>query len=142
MTSRSKWEVNQRSLANPGRLARAGVTIAITTDAPVIPNNFLIYQVILAVKEGLDRTTALESITINPARILGLDERVGSLEVGKDADLVLWSGDPLDIFSRAETVWVDGTRVHEYDPETGEGVTVDPYLALGTTVVPPMRGRR
>lgn len=142
MTSRSKWEVNQRSLASPGRLARAGVTIAITTDAPVIPINFLVYQVILAVKDGLDRTVGLEAITINPARILGLDHRVGSLEVGKDADLVLWSGDPLDIYSRAESVWVDGRRVHDYDADTGEGVTLDPYTELGRTVGPPMRGRR
>ncbi|WP_203566805.1 amidohydrolase [Aestuariimicrobium ganziense] len=142
MTSRSKWEVNQRSLANPGHLARAGVTIAITTDAPVIPINFLVYQVILAVKDGLDRTVGLESITINPARILGLDERVGSLEVGKDADLVLWSGDPLDIYSRAESVWVDGRRVYDYDHETNEGVTLDAYSTLGTTVAPPQRGRR
>ncbi|MGJ6981146.1 amidohydrolase [Aestuariimicrobium soli] len=142
MTSRSKWEVNQRSLANPGHLARAGVQIAITTDAPVIPINFLIYQVILAVKEGLDRTTALESVTINPARILGLDDRVGSIEAGKDADLALWSGDPLDIYSRVETVWVDGRQVYTWDAETAEGVTLDPYTTLGTTVKPPQRGRR
>ncbi len=142
MTSRSKWEVNQRSLANPGKLAKAGVTIAITTDAPVVPINFLIYQVILAVKDGLDRTTALESVTINPARILGLDDRVGSIEVGKDADLALWSGDPLDIYSRVQTVVVDGRRVYDWDEATAEGVTLDPYTELGTTVAPPMRGRR
>lgn len=142
MTSRSKWEVNQRSLANPGKLVNAGVTIAITTDAPVIPINFLIYQVILAVKDGLDRDQALATVTINPARILGLDDRVGSLEVGKDGDLALWSGDPLDIYSRVETVLVDGRRVYDYDHETGEGVTVDPYTELGSTVAPPQRGRR
>jgi imidazolonepropionase-like amidohydrolase len=142
MTSRSKWEVNQRSLANPGHLARAGVQIAITTDAPVIPINFLIYQVILAVKDGLDRRTGIESVTINPARILGLDDRVGSIETGKDADLALWSGDPLDIYSRVETVWVDGRQVYTWDEETAEGVTLDPYSTLGTTVKPPQRGRR
>ncbi|WP_022909826.1 amidohydrolase [Aestuariimicrobium kwangyangense] len=142
MTSRSKWEVNQRSLANPGHLARAGVQIAITTDAPVIPINFLIYQVILAVKEGLDRRTGIESVTINPARILGLDDRVGSIETGKDADLALWSGDPLDIYSRVETVWVDGRQVYTWDDETAEGVTLDPYSTLGSTVKPPQRGRR
>lgn len=142
MTSRSKWEVNQRSLANPGKLAKAGVTIAITTDAPVVPINFLIYQVVLAVKEGLDRTTALESVTINPARILGLDDRVGSLEVGKDADLALWDGDPLDIYSRVQTVLVDGRRVYDWDEESAEGITLDPYTELGSTVTGPQRGRR
>jgi imidazolonepropionase-like amidohydrolase len=129
-TTRSKVEVNQRDLRNPGLLAAAGVTIAITTDHPVVPINFLVYQAILSVKEGLDRDTALQSITINPARMLGLDGRVGSLEVGKDADVVLWDGDPLDIMSRARTVLVEGRPVYSYDDETRQGVTVDPYTAL------------
>ena len=96
-TSRSKVELRNRSLANPGRLARAGVTIAITTDHPVVPINFLVHQATLAVKEGLDRETALRALTINPARILGIDDRLGSLEPGKDARPVIWSGDPLDV---------------------------------------------
>ena len=130
-TSRSKVEVNLRDLRNPGLLARAGVTIAITTDHPVVPINFLVYQAILAVKEGLDRETALQALTINPAQILGLDARVGSLEVGKDGDLVVWDGDPLDIMSRARTVVVEGRRVYDYDDSLGRGVTVDPFAALG-----------
>lgn len=129
-TSRSKVEVNQRHLRNPGLLARAGVKIAITTDHPVIPINFLVYQAILSVKDGLDTTTALESITINPAQILGLDDRVGSLEVGKDGDVVLWDGDPLNIMSRAMTVVIEGREVYSFDAATGEGVTVDPYREL------------
>jgi imidazolonepropionase-like amidohydrolase len=93
-TSRSKVELRNRSLANPGKLAAAGVTIAITTDHPVVPINFLVHQASLAVKHGLDRDTALRSLTINPARIVGVDDRLGSLEVGKDADFAVWSGDP------------------------------------------------
>src|ERR1700735_2580100 len=77
-TSRSKVELRNRSLANPGRLAAAGVTIAITTDHPVVPINFLVHQATLAVKEGLDRDTALRAITINPARIIGVADRLGS----------------------------------------------------------------
>ena len=133
-TSRSKQELENRSISNPARLARAGVVIAITTDAPVVPINFLVHQASLAVKEGLDRAVALQSITINPARILGLDERVGSIEVGKDADLVVWSGDPLDVMSRAEKVYVEGRAVYDFDPATGTGTTLDPYVALGRTV--------
>lgn len=133
-TNRSKQELENRSLANPGRLARAGVRIAITTDAPVVPINFLVHQASLAVKEGLDPVTALESITINPARILGLDTRVGSIEPGKDADLVVWSGDPLDVMNRAEQVYLEGRPVYHFDAETGLGVTLDPYSALGDTV--------
>ncbi len=105
-TTRSKVELRQRHLRNPGLLAAAGVRIAITTDHPVVPINFLVHQATLAVKEGLDRTTALESLTINPARIMGLDDRVGSLAKGKDADVVVWSGDPLDVMSRARQVFV------------------------------------
>lgn len=133
-TSRSKVEVNQRDLRNPGLLAKAGVKIALTTDHPVVPINFLIYQAILSVKEGLDRETALRSVTINPAEMLGLDARVGSLEVGKDGDVVIWDGDPLDIMSRARTVLVEGRPVYSYDDTISRGVTVDPYLALSSRV--------
>ncbi len=117
-TSRSKVELRNRSLANPGRLARAGVTIAITTDHPVVPINFLVHQASLAVKDGLDRETALAALTINPARIAGIDDRLGSIEPGKDADLVLWSGDPLDVLSRAERCFMDGVEIYSY--EAGE----------------------
>lgn len=129
-TSRSKVEVNQRHLRNPGLLARAGVKIAITTDHPVVPINFLIYQAILSVKDGLDRDTALRALTINPAEMLGLADRVGSLEAGKDGDVVLWSGDPLEIMSRAEQVLIEGRPVYSYDYERGTGVTADPYTVL------------
>lgn len=111
-TSRSKVELRQRSLANPGKLAAAGVTIAITTDHPVVPINFLVHQATLAVKEGLDRETALRSITINPARILGIADRVGSLEAGKEADVVLWSGDPLDVTSRVDRAFSLGREIY------------------------------
>jgi imidazolonepropionase-like amidohydrolase len=121
-TSRSKVELRNRSLANPGRLAAAGVTIAITTDHPVVPIHFLIHQATLAVKEGLDPVTALRAVTINPARIIGVDARIGSLSVGKDADLVIWSGDPLDVMSRAERAFLDGREIYHYDYALREGV--------------------
>ncbi len=126
-TTRSKVELRHRSLRNPGLLARAGVMIAITTDHPVVPIHFLVHQATLAVKDGLDRDEALRALTINPARIMGLDDRVGSLAKGKDADVVLWSGDPLDVMSRALTVFVAGREVYRFDHESGVGVTEDPY---------------
>ena len=126
-TSRSKVELRQRSLRNPGILARAGVRLAITTDHPVVPIHFLVHQATLAVKEGLDSDTALRSITTNPARILGLDDRVGSLRPGLDGDVVIWSGDPLDVMSRASRVFVNGREVYRFDERTGEGVVEDPY---------------
>jgi imidazolonepropionase-like amidohydrolase len=111
-TSRSKVELRNRSLANPGKLAEAGVTIAITTDHPVVPINFLVHQASLSVKYGLDRETALRALTINPARIIGVDERLGSLEPGKDADIVIWSGDPLDVLSRVQRAFQDGQEIY------------------------------
>lgn len=126
-TSRSKQELAHRSLRNPGILAAAGVEIAITTDAPVVPISFLIYQAALAMKEGLDPDAALRSVTINPARMLGLDDRVGSLEAGKDADVVLWDDDPLDWRSRATQVFVNGRPIYHFDAERGIGRTVNPY---------------
>jgi imidazolonepropionase-like amidohydrolase len=125
-TSRSKVELRNRSLANPGRLAAAGVLIAITTDHPVVPINFLIHQASLAVKEGLDPETALQAVTINPARIIGVADRLGSLEPGKDADLVIWSGDPLDVTSRAERAYQDGREIYAYDYDRREGVVRQP----------------
>ena len=123
-TSRSKVELRNRSLANPGRLAKAGVTIAITTDHPVVPIHFLVHQATLAVKEGLDRDTALAALTINPARIAGVDGRLGSIQPGKDADLVLWSGDPLDVFSRAQRALIGGREIYSWND--GEAVHAEP----------------
>ena len=121
LTSRSKVELRERSLRNPGRLAAAGVTIAITTDHPVVPVQYLIYEAILSVKDGLDRETALRAVTINPAQIMGIADRVGSIEPGKDADLTVWSGHPLDVMSRVEQAYIGGALVYEYDGATPEG---------------------
>ncbi len=126
-TSRSKVELRQRSLRNPGLLAQAGVQIAITTDHPVVPIHFLVHQATLAVKEGLDRDEALRSLTINPAQMLGLDDRVGSLAPGLDADVVIWSGDPLDVMSRALHVYIGGREVYAWDEDRGVGQVADPY---------------
>jgi imidazolonepropionase-like amidohydrolase len=124
LTSRSKVELRNRSMANPGRLARAGVTIAITTDHPVVPIHYLAHQAALAVKEGLDAETALRALTIHPARIAGIDDRLGSIEVGKDADLAIWSGDPLNVLSRVQRALIDGAEVYTYSG--GEAVFAQP----------------
>jgi imidazolonepropionase-like amidohydrolase len=126
-TTRSKVELRNRHLRNPGLLAKAGVRIAITTDHPVVPINFLVHQATLAVKEGLDRDEALRALTINPATIMGLDDRVGSLTPGKDGDVVIWSGDPLDVMSRAQRVFVNGREVYTWDESVNAGTVVDPY---------------
>jgi len=127
IVGRSKVEVRQRALRNPGIMARAGVRIALTTDHPVVPIDFLVHQATFAVKEGLDTDTALRSITVNPAEIMGLSDRVGSLKPGLDADIVMWSGDPLDVMSRAVRVFVNGKSVYHFDESKNQGVTVNPF---------------
>lgn len=115
--TRTKVEVSQRTPKAPGILTRAGVKVSIITDHPVVPIDFLVHQAALAVKEGMDHDDAIRAITLNPAEVLGLADRLGSLEVGKDADLVLWDGDPLDTRHRAERVWIGGREVMRYDRE-------------------------
>jgi imidazolonepropionase-like amidohydrolase len=121
LSARSKVELRNRTMAAPGLLAAAGVTIAITTDHPVVPIHFLVHSATFAVKEGLDRAVALRALTINPARIMGVADRLGSLEPGKDADIVIWSGDPLDVMSRAERAFISGQEVYSYDYARHQG---------------------
>ncbi len=115
LTSRSKPELRNRSLAVPGLLAGAGLQVALTTDHPVVPIQYLPVSAAFAVKEGMDPDEALRALTLNPARILGLDDRVGSLAPGLDGDVVVWSGDPLDVMSRALHVVLGGRSVYRWD---------------------------
>jgi imidazolonepropionase-like amidohydrolase len=115
LTSRSKPELRHRSLSVPGILAGAGLRIALTTDHPVVPIQFLALSATLAVKEGLDPDEALRALTLNPAVILGIDDRVGSLAPGLDGDVAVWSGDPLDVMSRAVHVVSGGRPVYRWD---------------------------
>jgi imidazolonepropionase-like amidohydrolase len=126
ITARSKVELRNRTMANPGLLAAAGVTVAIATDHPVVPVHLLIVQAALAVREGLDRDTALRAVTINPARIMRVADRIGSLVPGKDADLAIWSGDPFDVMSRVESAYIGGREVYRYDHAARSGVFAAP----------------
>jgi Na+/H+ antiporter NhaA len=126
LTARSKVELRNRTIASPALLAAAGVSIAITTDHPVVPIHFLVHSATFAVREGLSPVEALRSVTITPARVMGIDGRLGSIEPGKDADLVIWSGDPLDVMSRAERCLIAGREVYRYDYERREGVFTEP----------------
>jgi len=110
-TSRSKIELKDKQPCTPDVLTKAGVLVALMTDHPVIPINQLIVAAAMAVRSGMDREDALRAVTINPARILGVESQVGSIEPGKDADLVIWSRDPLDVMARAEQVLINGETV-------------------------------
>ena len=111
LTTRSKVEVKDRDFKTAAVLAEAGVKVALMSDHPVIPVDNLMVYAALAVKAGLERNEAYKSVTINPAEILGIDDRVGSLKVGKDADLVVYSGDPLDIAANVESVYISGEKI-------------------------------
>ena len=111
LTNASKIELCNKTFETPGVLDRAGVQVSIITDSPVIPQQYLGLCAGLAVKAGMDPFSALKAITINPARHLGVAERVGSLEVGKDADIVVADGCILESDTRVLTVLLNGEVV-------------------------------
>lgn len=113
LTNRAKVELKDRTFRTPAVLYEAGVKVALMTDHPVIPLQYLPIAAGLAVKEGLPYEEGLKAITINAAEILGVDDRVGSLEKGKDADLVVFDGDPLELRSKIELVLIDGRTVFQ-----------------------------
>ncbi len=115
LSAKSKVELRELSWHNIVNLAAAGVPLSIITDHPVVPINYLNVCAALAVREGLSEEEALAGITINAARHLEMDNRIGSLEPGKDADLVIWSGHPLDYRSKVEKTFIDGRIVYEDD---------------------------
>ena len=110
--NRPKFELNALTPRNPGILARAGVKVAIQTDA-MADVKYLTINAALAVREGMPEEEALRAITINPAEIIGVAERIGSLEVGKDADVVVFSGHPFDYTTVVELVLVDGKVAYQ-----------------------------
>ena len=97
LTSASKFELRNKSWTTPGVLAAAGCQVSIITDSPVIPQEYLPLCAGLAVQAGMDPFAALQAITINPAKHAGIADRVGSLEVGKDADIVITDGSPFAV---------------------------------------------
>ncbi len=111
LTNASKIELVNKSFETPGVLARAGIQVSIITDNPVIPQSYLPLCAGLAVKAGMDPFAALQAITINPAKHLGIADRVGSLEVGKDGDVVIVNGDPMVSDSTITAVLVNGEKV-------------------------------
>lgn len=111
LTDRSKVELRNQSFKTPGILSERGVHVSLTTDHPVIPLKYFHICAAMAVKEGMSVENALKAITINPAITLGIEDRVGSIEIGKDADLVIWSGDPLNIMNKPLGVFVEGKEV-------------------------------
>lgn len=114
-TSRSKLEVQNMNFKTNKILCEAGILFSITTDHPVTLIQYLPLCAGLAVRHGLPIEDALRAITINAARICRVDDRVGSLRKGKDADIAVFSGNPLEVFSRVLYTIIDGELIYEYE---------------------------
>ncbi|MGG1571711.1 amidohydrolase [Fictibacillus sp. NRS-1165] len=112
LSTRSKIELADKGWHTLSALDQSGVPVSITTDHPVVGIDSLILSAISAVKHGLSEPFAWKAITINAAKHLGVDDRVGSLETGKDADVVIWSGDPFDARSTVEKTLINGEIVY------------------------------
>ena len=113
LSDRSKPELANLTPKSPGILSAAGIRTAIVTDHPVIPIQYLPLCAGLAVREGMDYDSALRAITIYPAAILGLDNRIGSIKPGKDADFSIFDGDPLTLEAKPVAVFIDGKPVYD-----------------------------
>ena len=111
LTHASKFELQNKSWTTPAILAKNGLSVSIITDAPVIPQQHLAMCAAIAIRNGLSEQDALKAITINPARHLGVDDRVGSLEAGKDADLSIFSESPFTAGVVPEMVFINGKKV-------------------------------
>ncbi|MCI9338917.1 MAG: amidohydrolase [Lachnospiraceae bacterium] len=109
--SASKFELRNKSWTTPGVLAAAGCQVSIITDSPVIPQEYLPLCAGLAVQAGMDPFAALQAITINPAKHAGIADRVGSLETGKDADVVITDGCPFEVSTKVKHAFIDGKAV-------------------------------
>jgi imidazolonepropionase-like amidohydrolase len=101
------------SLGTAAVLAKANVPVAFNTDDYITDSRLLLRSAALAVRAGLPRDKAIEGVTLAGARMLGLATRLGSLSVGKDADFVVLSGDPLSVYTRVEQTWVEGRKVFD-----------------------------
>ncbi len=111
LTRRSKVELKNKSWSTYTHLTNAGVEVSITTDHPYTPIQYLHICASIAVREGLTPQKALEGITILPAINLGVSHRVGSIELGKDADLVVWNEHPFHYLSKPLYTFINGECV-------------------------------
>ena len=111
LTHATKFELQNKSWTTPAILANKGIQVSIITDAPVIPQQHLAMCAAIAMKNGLSEKDALKAITINPAKHMGVADRVGSLEVGKDADILIFNESPFLAGATPEIVIIDGKRV-------------------------------
>lgn len=124
-----KLEAKNLLFKNGGILEKAGVDVAYHTDDYITDSRLFLRSAALGIRAGLSRQKALESVTIAGARMLGLENRVGSLEVGKDADLIILSGDPFSVYTHIEQTWIDGKIVFDRSKEEHYNYAIGGYKA-------------
>ncbi|MGD9690591.1 MAG: amidohydrolase family protein [Phycisphaerales bacterium] len=146
-----KLEAAEMTWESGAILERAGVTVAFHTDDWITDSRLFLRSAALSVRAGMSREEALRALTINGAKMLDLESRVGSLEIGKDADVVILSGDPLSVYTRIEQTWVEGEKVFDLsDPKDrlyaqggfGAGHDQSPYLCCAGGAVFTFGGRQ
>lgn len=119
LTDRSKVELRNQSLKAAGILTKAGIKVAIMTDHPCVPIQYLGLCAAIAVREGMPEEDAIKAVTINSAEVCGISERVGSLEQGKDADIAIFDGHPLELRTKVVMTIINGNIVFERTPDEG-----------------------
>lgn len=117
LVARVKVEVRGRSFKTPGILAKNGVKVSIITDHPVVPEQYLVISAALAVREGMEEQDAIRAITQTPAELSGVGDRIGSLEPGKDGDVVIWDGHPFEYKSKVSKTIILGHVVFDANQE-------------------------
>ncbi|MBT8401795.1 MAG: amidohydrolase family protein [Rhodothermia bacterium] len=122
-----KLEAAELSFETGAALEKAGADVAYHTDDYITDSRLFLRSAAFGVRGGMSRQKALESVTIAGARMLGLEERVGSLEPGKDADFVILSGDPLSVYTKIEQTWIDGVKVFDLDDSEDRAFAVGGY---------------
>ena len=111
LSNRAKVEMEHVTFRTPGVLANAGVDVALITDHPCTPIQYLPICAGIAVREGMQEYDAFKALTITPAKILKIDDRTGSLKAGKDADIVVWDNHPFEIKGKPNMVFINGIKV-------------------------------
>jgi imidazolonepropionase-like amidohydrolase len=129
-----KLEAMNLNFNSPPILEKAGIDVAFHTDDYITDSRLLLRMGAFAVRSGMSRDGALEALTLAPARMLGLAERVGSLEPGKDADFVILSGDPFSVYTRVLETWVEGEKVFDLDDPEDREIAEGAYGAMQPSV--------
>jgi len=130
-----KLEAQYTDFENAPALERAGVNVGFHTDDYITDSRLFMRQAALGVRAGMSRETALRALTLAGAEMLGLDDRIGTLERGKDADFVILSGDPLSVYTRVLETWVEGVRRFDLDDPDDRAVAEGAFGALQPSVI-------